>query len=133
MTTALVVGKFYPPHAGHHELIDAAARAADRVVVCVLAASHESIPMDLRAAWLRERHPQADVRAAIDDHPIDYDDPRVYDLWERTIRETMGRERADVFFSSEPAYGDEIARRLGAVHVRRPGLDGGAGVPARGS
>ena len=34
----LVVGKFYPPHAGHHLLIRAAAAACDRVSVVAMEA-----------------------------------------------------------------------------------------------
>jgi NadR type nicotinamide-nucleotide adenylyltransferase len=126
MTTALVVGKFYPPHAGHHALIDAAHEAADRVVVCVLAASHESMPMDLRARWLRERHPAADVRAVIDDHPIDYDDPAVYDLHDSLIR-TLVPERIDLVVSGE-RYGAVMAQRYGCDHLTLPraGISGTA-------
>ena len=32
----LVIGKFYPPHAGHHLLVHAAGAASDRVTVLVL-------------------------------------------------------------------------------------------------
>ena len=118
MTRALVIGKFYPPHAGHHELIDAAHAAADHVVVCVLAASHESIPMQLRVEWLRERHPCADVRAAIDDHPIDYDDPAVYALHEAVIRSIVP-EPIDLVVSGE-RYGAVLAERLGCGHLTLP-------------
>lgn len=122
----LVVGKFYPPHAGHHELIDASLEACDQVVVCVLAASHESIPMDLRAGWLRERHPTADVRAALDDHPIDYDDPAVYDLHDEVIRAIVP-EAIDVVISAE-RYGAVMAERYGCSHLTltRGGLSGTA-------
>ena len=51
---ALVIGKFYPPHAGHEYLIRAAADAARNVTVVVMAADVESIPLDLRVAWLKE-------------------------------------------------------------------------------
>lgn len=118
MTRALVVGKFYPPHAGHHELIDAALAAADHVVVCVLAASHESLPMELRAAWLRERHPAADVRTAIDDHPLDYDDPAVYDLHDEVIRSIVP-EPVDLVVSGE-RYGAVMAERYGCAHLTLP-------------
>ena len=118
MTRALVVGKFYPPHAGHHELIDAALAAADHVVVCVLAASHESIPMELRAAWLRERHPAADVRAAIDDHPLDYDDPAVYALHDAIVR-ALVPEPVDLVVSGE-RYGAVMAERYGCDHLTLP-------------
>ncbi|KWW98840.1 Nicotinamide-nucleotide adenylyltransferase [Carbonactinospora thermoautotrophica] len=77
----LVLGKFYPPHAGHHLLISTAAAACDQVSVLVLAASVESIPLDLRVAWVREAHPEPHVRVlgGYDDVPIDYDDPEIWE------------------------------------------------------
>jgi NadR type nicotinamide-nucleotide adenylyltransferase len=124
--TGLVVGKFYPPHAGHHALIDAALAACDQVVVCVLAGSRESIPMQVRAAWLADRHPGADVRAALDDHPIDFDDPAVYDLHDGVIQ-ALVPERIDVVVSGE-RYGAVMAERYGCAHltVERDGLSGTA-------
>lgn len=111
----LIVGKFYPPHEGHHRLIDCGLAACDHLIVCVLAATHESIPMDARAAWLRERHPSADVRAAVDDHPIDYDDPAVYDLHDEVISSIVP-ETIDVVISAE-RYGAIMAARYGCTHL----------------
>jgi HTH-type transcriptional regulator, transcriptional repressor of NAD biosynthesis genes len=37
----LIVGKFYPPHAGHLHLISQAVMACDRVTVLVMAARRE--------------------------------------------------------------------------------------------
>ena len=48
----LVIGKFYPPHAGHHHLIRAAAARCARLTVVVMAATVESIPLARRVAWL---------------------------------------------------------------------------------
>ena len=42
---ALVLGKFYPLHAGHSALVRAASAHSDRVTVEVLASSVESIPL----------------------------------------------------------------------------------------
>ncbi|NUT96297.1 MAG: adenylyltransferase/cytidyltransferase family protein, partial [Saccharothrix sp.] len=53
---ALVLGKFYPPHRGHHHLIRSAAARSERVTVAVLASSVESIPLESRVAWLRAEH-----------------------------------------------------------------------------
>lgn len=111
----LVVGKFYPPHAGHHHLIDAAERRCERVTVVVAASHTESVPLGLRAGWLEERHPGVRVVSGYDEHPIDYDDPAVWDLHMNLFR-TLCPEPVDAVFSSE-AYGDELARRFGAVHV----------------
>ncbi|MEV6347035.1 AAA family ATPase [Actinoplanes sp. NPDC051851] len=113
----LVVGKFYPPHAGHHALIDAAADACDRVTVVVAPSSAESIPLDLRLEWLREAHgPHVRFVGVYDDHPIDYADPAVWDLHMRVFRAAVGADRVDVVFSSE-AYGAELSRRFGAGAV----------------
>ena len=117
MTTALILGKFLPPHRGHRYLAEEARRHADKVIVCLLANSTEPIPVELRHGWLQEILPWATVRSTVADHPIDYDDPAIHDLWAQTIRETIGRDTVDVLVTSEPAYGDEIARRLGARHI----------------
>ncbi len=113
----LVVGKFYPPHAGHHALIDAAASACDRVTVVVAPSTRESLPLELRLTWLRAAHPPR-VRfvGAYDDHPVDYGDPAVWDLHMAVFRAAVGTARIDAVFSGEP-YGVELARRFGAVAV----------------
>ena len=115
--TGLVVGKFYPPHAGHHALIDAAAAACDRVIVVVAPSSGESVPLADRVAWLRAAHPaHVHVVGVHDDHPVDYADPAAWDLHTAVFRAAAGTDRVDAVFSSE-AYGTELARRFGAVAV----------------
>ena len=113
----LIVGKFYPPHAGHHELINAAADACERVTVVVAPSSRESVPLELRLAWLREAHP-AHVRfvGVHDDHPVDYADPAAWERHTAVFRAAAGPDRVDAVFSSE-AYGEELARRFGAQAV----------------
>ncbi len=112
----LVIGKFYPPHAGHHYLIDVAAGACERLTVVVAPASHESIPLDARCSWLRERHPGVEVVGVYDDVPVDYDDPEIWAAHCALFRTAAGVSTVDAVFSSEP-YGDELARRFSAVHV----------------
>lgn len=126
----LVIGKFYPPHAGHHALIRAAAARCRRVTVGVFASAVESIPLADRLAWLAAEHaddPSVVVVGDVDEHPIDYDDP---DVWTShvelmaavVVRATLAsgrppaQARVDAVFSSEP-YGDELARRFGTVAV----------------
>lgn len=115
----MVVGKFYPPHAGHHHLIDTAAAACERVSVVVAPSSMESIPLELRLDWLREVHaatPWVRFVGVIDDHPVDYQDPAAWDAHCAVFRAAIGGEPVDAVFSSE-SYGDELARRFSAVHV----------------
>jgi NadR type nicotinamide-nucleotide adenylyltransferase len=117
MTTALVLGKFLPPHAGHRFLAERARAMADDVVVLLLANSAEPIPVEVRHRWLEEMLPWAAVCSGVADHPVDYEDPAVYDLWAATIREVTGRPSFDLLLTSEPAYGDMTAERIGARHV----------------
>ncbi|MGH8881525.1 MAG: AAA family ATPase, partial [Stackebrandtia sp.] len=126
---ALVLGKFYPPHAGHHHLIRAAAKASERTTVAVLAASVESIPLSDRVYWLAAEHwsdPGVAVLGDIDDHPIDFHDGAIWDLHVGIVRAVLARRAirdgepgiamVDAVFSSED-YGPELADRLGAEHV----------------
>jgi NadR type nicotinamide-nucleotide adenylyltransferase len=126
---ALVLGKFYPPHAGHHRLVRAAAAASRRTTVIVLGATVESIPLADRVRWLAEEH-QADpgvvVIGDVDDHPVDYHDDTAWELHTGVFRSVLGRRAiadgdptqavVDVVFTSED-YGAELASRLGAKHV----------------
>jgi HTH-type transcriptional regulator, transcriptional repressor of NAD biosynthesis genes len=125
----LVVGKFYPPHLGHHLLVDEAAAACARVTVVVAASSVESIPLADRVAWMRATHagqPHVRIVGATDDHPIDYTSDAAWTAHVAVFRSAVARaaildgvpERApvDAVFSSEP-YGEELARRFGATSV----------------
>jgi HTH-type transcriptional regulator, transcriptional repressor of NAD biosynthesis genes len=118
------VGKFYPPHAGHHLLVRTAAATCDRVTVVIMAASaqSESIPIALRVAWMREEHRarrNVTVLGTIDDNPYDYASDAVWRahlaLMNRVIR-WVTDVPVDAVFTSE-RYGEELARRIGARHV----------------
>ena len=126
---ALVLGKFYPPHAGHHYLIRTAAKASERTTVAVMAASVESIPVADRVYWLAAEHwadPGVAVFGDIDDLPKDCYDSSIWDLHVGIIRAVLARRAihdgdpggaaVDAVFSSDE-YGAELARRLGAAHV----------------
>jgi HTH-type transcriptional regulator, transcriptional repressor of NAD biosynthesis genes len=132
----LVIGKFYPPHAGHRLLVQTAAAVCRRVSVVVMAARWERIPLRERVAWLREDHAlQANVQVAgvADDHPVDYHDDAVWRAHVALMLEgarSLTPDPVDAVFTSE-AYGPELARRLGAVHVA---VDPGRGlVPISGT
>ncbi|MFF4537202.1 AAA family ATPase [Streptomyces aureus] len=111
----LVLGKFYPPHAGHHHLVRSALARCERLTVLVCAASVESIPLADRVAWMREAHPQAEVVGAVDDHPVDLLDPAVWGAHMAVFRAAVP-DAVDAVFTSE-SYGTELARRFGAAEV----------------
>jgi len=106
----VVVGKFLPPHRGHRFLIETALSRCDKLVVIVCGKPLDPIPPELRAAWLGEMVPAAEVML-IDDR-YDENDSRVWA--ENTIR-WLGRA-PDVVFTSEH-YGDRYAGLMGSRHV----------------
>jgi NadR type nicotinamide-nucleotide adenylyltransferase len=95
----------------------------------VLGATVESIPVADRVYWLAAEHwadPGVAVLGDIDDHPPDLYDDKVWDAHVGIVRAVLTRRAIrdgdpaaaaiDAVFTSE-AYGDELARRLGAEHV----------------
>jgi NadR type nicotinamide-nucleotide adenylyltransferase len=106
----LVIGKFYPPHRGHRYLIDTARAAVDELHVIVCQRPEEAPSGELRAAWLRELHP--DARVLLIDDTLDPDDSRAWA--EHTVR-WLGAAPEVVFTSEE--YGERYAGFLGCRHV----------------
>lgn len=111
----LVLGKFYPPHAGHHHLVRTAAARCRRLTVLVCASAAESLPLADRVAWMREVHPGVRVVGAVDDHAVDTTDPAAWDAHMAVFRAAVP-DRVDAVFTSED-YGPELARRFGAASV----------------
>jgi HTH-type transcriptional regulator, transcriptional repressor of NAD biosynthesis genes len=119
----LVLGKFYPPHAGHHFLIDTAANACDTLYVLVLARDNETISLGTRMSWLSNAHAHqtnVEVIGTYDNTPIDYDDDAIWNahvaIFSSAIA-SLTRHPVDTIFTSE-AYGDELAARMGLTHVQ---------------
>lgn len=107
----LIVGKFYPPHRGHKYLIETARAQVDELTVIVCGKPMETPGGELRAAWLRELHP--DVRVLLIDDTLDPDDSQ---LWAEASVRWLGHT-PDVVFTSED-YGAGFARCLGCAHVQ---------------
>lgn len=108
----LIVGKFYPPHRGHKFLIDTARARVDELSVIVCRKPNEVPRGELRAAWLREIHPDVSV-ILVDDALGGEEDSRA---WAENSRRVLGFS-PDVVFTSED-YGDGFARFLGCEHVQ---------------
>ena len=124
----LVIGKFYPPHAGHEYLIRAAAQAAQQVTVVVMAADVENIALSQRVAWLTEifaTQPQVRITGVMDNAAIDYHSESVWEEHVAAMRRGIEQVAAarsspagpvDAVFTSEN-YGAELARRFDAAAV----------------
>ena len=119
---AMVIGKFYPPHAGHAHLINTAAAQSDNVSVLVLGNRFESITVADRAKWLAAEF--ADT-AGVQIIGMRYDCPEDYhseEIWKaqadlmRLALKSRGVTAVDAVFSSEE-YGARLAAAFGAGHV----------------
>jgi cytidyltransferase-like protein len=107
----VVIGKFYPPHRGHKFLIDTALGRCRRVTVIVVQKPGQTIPGELRAAWLRQIHPQAEVLLVDQGAMADSDPP----AWAKATIGWLG-QKPDAAFSSEP-YGEPWCQAMGCEHV----------------
>lgn len=108
----VTIGKWLPPHNGHHYLIETALAQCERLVVIVCWKADDFIDGPTRAAWLRAVHPDAQVMV-IDDRPeYDDDDSR---MWANLTLGWLG-EKPDAAFTSEE-YGARWAHFMGCAHV----------------
>lgn len=122
----LIIGKFYPPHAGHHYLIRTAALCCQQVTVVVMPASHENMDMSLRLAWLRsvfQAQSHISFVGIMDDIPIDYHNAEIWQQHIRLMQQAIAMADqsrlvvpVDAVFSSEP-YGEQLARYFSAVCI----------------
>jgi HTH-type transcriptional repressor of NAD biosynthesis genes len=120
--SGLVIGKFYPPHAGHRHLIATAAEQSGHLSVIVLGNRFESLTVEARADWIAAEfadHPHVDVNAQRDDCPEDYDSDEIWKAHSELMRlalKNSGVTSIDAVFTSE-AYGYQLADIFGAEHV----------------
>lgn len=115
MTRGLVLGKFLPLHRGHLHLIREALRRCDHLTIVLGPRFDEPIAAAIRLAWLRETAPEAtvvQVRDTLPSTPAHH--PDFWRLWREALREVA--PGTTHVFTSE-AYGDQLARELGAEHV----------------
>lgn len=127
--TGLVIGKFYPPHAGHHLLIRQAAGEVESLLVLVMASAAETTPLADRVAWLADEHSddsRVQVIGVRCDAPLDLDDDQVWyaqtALMKAAARQA-GADRIDLVATGE-AYGRRLAAELGATWMPVPRVGG---------
>ncbi|MGR0160605.1 AAA family ATPase [Paenarthrobacter nitroguajacolicus] len=119
---AMVIGKFYPPHAGHAHLVTTAAAQSGKVAVLVLGSRFESITVEERVKWLAAEFDDVDGVEIIgmrNDCPEDYHSDEIWKAQTELMRlalKSHGVTSIDAVFSSEE-YGDRLAAVFGAEHV----------------
>lgn len=106
----VVIGKFYPPHLGHHYLIDTAIKNSSQTDVLVVDNPQYDIPAHKRQAWIATRHPEARVLII----PDIGDDDNSNAWGEHTIN-FLGY-RPDIVFTSE-TYGKPWAEAMQCKHI----------------
>ncbi|KAA0096727.1 transcriptional regulator [Mycolicibacterium sp. P1-18] len=119
----LFIGKFYPPHAGHHAAIRLAAANCDEVTVVVMSSAWETVALADRMSWLRDEHrtePTVRIAGIPCDAPLDVTDDAVWTAQVAAMTAALrasGAERpVDAVYCGD-AYGEELARRFGAAAV----------------
>jgi HTH-type transcriptional regulator, transcriptional repressor of NAD biosynthesis genes len=108
--TAVVCGKFYPPHSGHHFLINTAVEMSDRVTVLICWRADETLPVDIRIKCLQEEHPTVKI-IPVPCIPADDDSPG----WGKYTMGILGYS-PDAVFSSEDC-GEPYAKAMLSQHV----------------
>lgn len=117
----LVVGKFYPPHAGHIALVRHAIEARGGAVVLVLGSPLDAMSPQSRAAAIAAELIRQGCDAAsfellpgIDAAPMDLNDDTVWASHVALMADYMrsANHEVDTLVASEK-YGEELAARLG--------------------
>ncbi len=116
----LVIGKFYPPHLGHLQLVDFGIESelCDQLIVAVCSRPEETIPPQLRVQWLREIYVSqplvkiASIKADLPQEKV-ASRPASY-VWAQYLMQRFGR--IDYIFSSEK-YGDYLAEYMNCEHI----------------
>lgn len=119
----LFIGKFYPPHVGHHSGIRQAASQCEELTVVVIASSAESVAVDDRVSWLRDAHPESGITVTgiRCDAPVDVTDQRVWAAQVAAMRAAIAAAgqpfAVDAVFCGD-GYGGELAAWFGAADER---------------
>lgn len=120
VTTGLVLGKYAPLHAGHQLVIETALAEVDHLIAVVYAApSHTSVPLNVRADWIRRLYPEVELIQAPDGQEQTGLQPEVIDLQNGFLLRLLAGRRIDAFYSSE-AYGEYVCS---ALHCRNRLID----------
>lgn len=113
----LVLGKFAPLHIGHQYLIETALQKCDELYVVIYNCPETiSIPLNIRADWIRHLYPQVTVIEAWDGPSESGRSRRIKSLQENYLKRILPSPITH-FFSSE-WYGAHVSKALGAIDVR---------------
>lgn len=116
MTRGLTLGKYAPLHKGHQLVIETALSEMDQVIVIIYNAPETtSIPLSVRANWLRKLYPRLDVIEAWDGPTEVGDSDEIKHRHEDYIIHKLQIREITHFYSSE-FYGEHMSLALGALN-----------------
>lgn len=112
----LTLGKYAPLHRGHQLVIETALAEVDQLIILIYDSPDvTSVPLTVRAGWLRRLYPQARVVEAWDGPAEVGDTPAIRRAHEAYVIERLGLRGVTHFYSSE-FYGEHMSRALGALN-----------------
>ena len=118
MSTGFLLGKFAPLHKGHQSLIEMALAENEHVIVMIYhSPEFTSVPLPVRAGWIKRLYPAVDVIEAWDGPMEIGDTPEIKAMHEAYILKMLGSRSIDNFYSSE-FYGQHVSAALGAKDRR---------------
>ena len=117
MTIGLTLGKFAPLHRGHQFVIETALAECDHVIVLVYPAAETTIPLAIRAGWIRTLYPSVEVIEAWDGPTTVGYTSDITAAHDRYLTGLLGERGITHFFSGEP-YGEHVSRALGTQDRR---------------
>ncbi|MET3846770.1 MULTISPECIES: AAA family ATPase [unclassified Paenibacillus] len=113
----LTLGKFAPFHKGHQYMVETALKEVDELIVVIYDTTVTTIPLHIRAGWIRKLYPGVRVIEAWDG-PDGYSNDREHEIREEQyILGLLDGEQVTHFYSSE-FYGEHMSKALGAVDRR---------------
>ena len=117
----MTLGKYAPLHRGHQLVIETALAEMDEVVIVIYDCPEiTSVPLPVRAGWLRRLYPQAQVVEAWDGSNEVGNTPEIKRMHEAYLlrllnTETLHGRRITHFYSSE-FYGEHISEAFECVN-----------------
>jgi len=116
MKIGMTLGKYSPLHKGHQLVIETALREMDQLYVMIYPSPEpDSIPLPVRARWIREIYPQVNLIEAWDGPTEVGYTPEITQMHDAYILSRFRDKGITHFYSSEP-YGNHVSRALNAVN-----------------
>ncbi|MGB1250916.1 MAG: adenylyltransferase/cytidyltransferase family protein [Candidatus Promineifilaceae bacterium] len=110
------LGKYAPFHKGHQFVIETASAEMDHIIVLIYDAKEQtSIPLAVRANWIRTIYPQVEVIEGHNGPTAIGNTPEIQRLQENYILKMLGNHNITAFYSSE-FYGEHTSKALGAIN-----------------